>query len=59
MLGVKILRGHSRRLLGLSQETYIKKILKWFHMQNYKPIDTSIVKGESLNLEMTSKIPDE
>ena len=28
MLGVKILRGHSRKLLGLSPETYIKKILE-------------------------------
>ena len=28
MLGVKILRGHSRKLLGLSLETYFKKILE-------------------------------
>jgi len=28
VLGVKILRDHSRRLLGLSQETYIMKVLK-------------------------------
>ena len=32
MLRVKILRGRSRRLLNLSQETYIKKVLKRFHM---------------------------
>ena len=40
VLGVKILRDCSGRLLGLSQETCIKKILKWFQMQNCKPIDT-------------------
>ena len=30
MLGVKILRDHSRKFLELSQETYIKKILERF-----------------------------
>ena len=30
VLGVKILRDHSRKLFGLSQETYIKKILERF-----------------------------
>ena len=30
MLEVKILRDHSRKLLGLSQETYVKKILERF-----------------------------
>ena len=32
VLGVKILRDHSRKLLGLSQETYIRKVLERFHM---------------------------
>ena len=34
VLGVKILRDRSRRLLGLSQETYIKTILERFQMQS-------------------------
>ena len=59
VLKVKIIRDHSKRLLVLSQETYIKKILEQFQMQNYKPIDTSITKGESLSLEMAPKSPDE
>ena len=28
VLGVKILKGHSRKPFGLSQETYIKKVLE-------------------------------
>ena len=59
VLGVKILRDRSKRLLGLSQKTYIKKILEWFQMQNCKPIDTHIAKGESLSLEMALKTPNE
>lgn len=48
VLGIKILRDRSKRLLGLSQETYI-------NMQNYKPIDTPIEKGENLNQNMEPK----
>jgi hypothetical protein len=55
VLGVKILRDHSRKLLGLSQETYIRKVLEQFHMQDCKPIDTPIGKGDSLSSEMCSK----
>ena len=32
ILGVKILRDCSKKLLGLSQQTYIKKVLKRFQM---------------------------
>ena len=59
VLRVKILRDRSKRLLGLSQKTYIKKILERFQMQNCKPIDTLIAKGESLILEMALKTLDE
>ncbi|GMP34352.1 hypothetical protein CsSME_00007257 [Camellia sinensis var. sinensis] len=44
-LGVKILRDHSKRLLDLSQETYIKRISERFCMHYSKPIDTPIEKG--------------
>ena len=33
ILGIKIYRDRSRRLIGLSQDTYIDKILKWFNMK--------------------------
>ena len=36
ILGIKIYRDRSRRLLGLSQGTYIDKILNRFNMQNSK-----------------------
>ena len=36
ILGIKIYRDRSRRLLGLSQSTYIDKVLKRFSMQESK-----------------------
>ena len=51
VLGVKIFRDRSKKLLGLSQETYIKMILERFRMHNSKPIDTPIEKGHTLSLE--------
>ena len=36
ILGIKIYRDKSQRLIGLSQSTYIDKILKRFNMQNSK-----------------------
>ena len=59
ILGVKIERDRSKKMLALSQEHYIKKVLEKFHMQDCKPIDTPIAKGEGLNLRMCPKTPDE
>ncbi|GKC78650.1 retrotransposon protein, putative, ty1-copia subclass [Tanacetum coccineum] len=36
VLGIKLYRDISRRLIGLCQSAYIKKILKRFHMENSK-----------------------
>jgi hypothetical protein len=36
ILGIKIYRDRSQRLIGLSQSAYIDKILKRFNMQNSK-----------------------
>ena len=36
ILGTKIYRDRSRRLLGLSQSTYIDKVLKRFNMSEAK-----------------------
>ncbi|GKF52302.1 retrotransposon protein, putative, ty1-copia subclass, partial [Tanacetum coccineum] len=36
ILGIKIYRDRSRRLIGLCQSTYIEKILKRFHIENSK-----------------------
>ena len=52
VLRVKITRDHrSRRLLSMSQQTYISKILKRFCMHNSKPIDTPVDKGCALSLD--------
>ena len=52
VLGVKILKDHSKLLLGLSQETYIKKMLKRYHMHDCKPMDRPIERNLSLSLDM-------
>ncbi|GKD32869.1 retrotransposon protein, putative, ty1-copia subclass [Tanacetum coccineum] len=36
ILGIKIYRDRSRRLIGLCQSAYIKKILKRYHLENSK-----------------------
>ncbi|GJT25785.1 retrotransposon protein, putative, ty1-copia subclass [Tanacetum coccineum] len=36
ILGIKIYKDRSRRLIGLCQSAYIKKILKRYHMENSK-----------------------
>ena len=36
ILGIRIYRDRSRRLIGLSQSTYVDKILKRFNMENSK-----------------------
>ena len=59
ILGVKILRDRSKKLLGLSQQTYIKKVLERFQMHNCKPIDTPVAKNVSLSLDMCPKTKDE
>ena len=53
ILGVKIVRDHAKRLLGLSQDTYIKRMLKCYHMQDNKLMDTLVDK--SLNHDMCPK----
>jgi hypothetical protein len=52
ILGVKIERDHPKKILALSQEHYIRKVLENFYMQDYKFIDT-------LSLKMCPKTPDE
>ncbi|KAH7569566.1 hypothetical protein JRO89_XS06G0188000 [Xanthoceras sorbifolium] len=43
-IGVKITRDHSKKLLALSQEPYITKILELFNMANCRPMDALISK---------------
>ena len=55
VLGVKILMDRSKRLLGLSQEMYIKKMLQRYHMHDCKPMDTTVERNLSLSLDMCPK----
>ena len=50
VLGVKIIRDRAKRLLVLTQDTYIKKMLEHYHMQDSKPIDTPVDKSLSLTV---------
>ena len=59
ILGVKIKRDCSKKILALSQENYIQKILECFHMSSCKPVDTPVSKGEALSLNMCPKNPQE
>jgi len=43
ILGINIIRDHSKRLLWLSQEKYFKKILKRFNMDTIKLVNVSLV----------------
>ncbi|KAK8988349.1 hypothetical protein V6N11_061107 [Hibiscus sabdariffa] len=59
ILGVKIYRDRSRRLLGLSQSTYIDKMLKWFSMEESKRGFLPMRHGISLSKEMCPSTPQE
>ena len=49
-IGIKIDRDRSQKILGLSQETYINKILERFRMKDYSLGVAPIVKGDKFNL---------
>ena len=59
VLGVKILRDRSKHLLGLSQEMYIKKMLKCYHMHDYKPMEHPIERNLNLSLDMCPMLLEE
>jgi len=55
VLGVKIIRDCTKRILGLTQETYFKKMLERYHMQDSKLMDTLVDKSLSLSRDMHPK----
>ena len=50
VLGIQIYRDHSKDILGLSQKGYTEKLLQRYGMQDCKPLDTPIAKGDKLSL---------
>jgi hypothetical protein len=59
VLSVKIIKDCAKRLLGLTQEIYINKILERYHMQNSKPMNTPIDKSLSLSRDMCHRTLEE
>jgi len=55
VLGIKITQNRSKKLLGLSQEAYINKILERFRIHYSKPVDTPVKKGLTLSLDQCPK----
>ena len=55
VLGIQIYRDHSKDILGLSQKGYIEKFLQRYNMQDCKPLDTQIAKGDKLSLGQCPK----
>ena len=55
VLGIQIHRDRSRCTLGLSQKSYIEKILKRFGMHDCKPGDTHVAKGDKFSLSQCPK----
>ena len=49
ILGIKIYRDRSRRLIGLSQSTYLDKILKNFKMDQAKKGFLPVLQGVKLS----------
>jgi len=50
VIGIKIHGKRSQGILGLSQETYIYKVLEIFNMKDCSPSVALIVKSEKLDL---------
>ena len=55
VLGIQILRDRSRGILGLSQKSYIEKVLGRFGMKNCASGDTPIAKGDKFSLSQCPK----
>ena len=55
VLGIQIHQDQSQGILGLSQKSYIEKILKRFSQHDCKPGDTPVAKGEKFSLSQRPK----
>ena len=55
VIGIKIHRERSGGILGLSQETYINKVLERFNMKNCSPSVAPILKGDRFDLNHCPK----
>jgi len=59
VLGVEIVRNRSKKILGMCQEAYIKRVLERFSMHHSKPVDTPVEKSLTLSLDQCPKTDQE
>jgi hypothetical protein len=59
ILGIKIYRDRSKRLIGLSQDAYVDKILNWFNMQDFNKGFLPVSHGITLSNKQCPWEPDE
>ncbi|GJY23608.1 retrotransposon protein, putative, ty1-copia subclass [Tanacetum coccineum] len=59
ILGIKIYRDRSKRLIGLSQDTYLDKILKRFKMENSKKGNLPLHHGIKISKDLCPKTDEE
>ncbi|GJY53952.1 RNA-directed DNA polymerase, eukaryota [Tanacetum coccineum] len=59
ILGIKIYRDRSTRLIGLSQDTYLDKILKIFKMENFKKGNLPLHHGIKISKDLCLKTNEE
>ena len=59
ILGIKIYRDRSKRMIGLSQSTYIDKVLARFNMEGDKRGHLPMSHGINLNKKQCPQTPDE
>ena len=55
VIGITIFRDRRNGILGLSQETYINRVLERFRMKDCSPSVAPIVKGDRFNLNQCPK----
>ncbi|XP_073045794.1 secreted RxLR effector protein 161-like [Primulina eburnea] len=55
VIGIKIHRDRIRGTIGLSQETYINKVLERYRMKDCSPSIAPVVKGDKFNLRQCPK----
>ncbi|GJR61027.1 retrotransposon protein, putative, ty1-copia subclass [Tanacetum coccineum] len=59
ILGIKIYRYRSKRLIGFSQDTYLDKILKRFKMENSKKWNLPLHPGINISKDLCPKTDEE
>nr|KYP70011.1 Retrovirus-related Pol polyprotein from transposon TNT 1-94 [Cajanus cajan] len=55
VLYIEIYRDRNRKLLGLTQKSYMERILKRFNMEKCKPRDSPVAKEDKLSKDQCPK----